>query len=165
MYTLLVIALTVSCIFELLVFFDRSPLKDKLPPHFRETLNRWRNVFARPEGFLTLLFGMAVAYFGWIDSRVHSMINYRDFIAQVARRARPSMVFDAEGKILADTGVQSLLKNDPEVQSARQGETNYHTKIILHPKAVLASEPILESLDLGNVSITPEKSVALAGRF
>ena len=67
------------------------------------------------------------------------------------------MVFDAEGKILTDTGVQSLLKNDPEVHSAPQGETNYRTKIVLHPKAVLPGEPILESLDLGNVSITPRK--------
>ena len=36
---------------------------------------------------------------------------------------------------------RSLLKNDPEVQ----GDTNYHTKIVLHRKAVLPSEPILES--------------------
>ena len=149
MSTILIVALTVLCMFGLLAFFDRSPLKERLPPRFKETLDRWLNVFARPEGFLAVLFTAAVAYFGWVDSRVHSMVNDRDFIAQVARCARPSMVFDAEGKILADTGVQSLLKNDPEVQSAPQGETNYHTKIILHPKAALPSEPILESLDLG----------------
>ena len=43
------------------------------------------------------------------------MVRDPDFMTQLARRARPSMVFDSEGSVLADTGALSLLESVPEV--------------------------------------------------
>jgi hypothetical protein len=85
------------------------------------------------------------------------MVRDPDFMAQLARRARPSMVFDSEGSVLADTGARSLLESDPEVVPTPKREAGYDVKITIHPKEMIVGEPILESLDLGNVSVTARR--------
>jgi hypothetical protein len=75
-------------------------------------------------------------------------------MAQLARRARPSMVFDSEGSVLANTGALRLLESVPEVVPPPEVETGYDMKIIVHPKGMLLGEPIIEALDDGNVPVT-----------
>jgi hypothetical protein len=63
----------------------------------------------------------------------------------ISRRARPSMVLDSEGSVLADTGALSLLESVPEAVPPPEGETGYDMKIIVHPKGMLLGEPIIEA--------------------
>jgi hypothetical protein len=67
---------------------------------------------------------------------------------------RPSMVFNSEGNVLADTGAPNLIESVREVVSPPEGETRYDIKIIVHQKGMLLGEPIIEALDDGNVSVT-----------
>jgi hypothetical protein len=68
-----------------------------------------------------------------------------------------SMVLDSEGSVLADTGARSLLESDPEVVPTPKREAGYDVKINIHPKEMIVGEPILESLDSGNVSVTARR--------
>ena len=127
------------------------------PESFKKEANRWYKALNRPLTFVVLMFTIAGGYFAVIEWRVRSIVMDPDFRAEVARRVRPAMVFDSEGRILADTGVLAFLKSVPEVEPAPKGETGYHTKITIHPRGVLPAEPIIEALDFGAVSVTARR--------
>ena len=84
------------------------------------TMWRWFKSLDSPIGFVVTLIGLAAVYFSAIEWRVNLMVRDPDFMAQLARRARPSMVFDSEGSVLADTGARSLLESDPKVVPTRK---------------------------------------------
>ena len=133
-------------------------MNEKQPEGFKGAAGRWFHALDSPLAFVVVVFTLAGIYFGAVEWRVRSIVNDPGFISEVAHRVRPAMVFDSEGRVLADTGALAFLENVPEVESAPKGETRYHTKITVRPKGFLPSEPIIESLDLGDVSITAKRT-------
>jgi len=105
--------------------------------------------------FVTLLIGVAGGYFRLVEWKVRSIVRDPNFVAEVARRIRPAMVFDSEQHIFSDTGVRALLEEMPNVEIG--GAPTYQTRIAVRPKHVLTSEPILEALDEGEVSVTTRR--------
>lgn len=86
---------------------------------------------------------------------------------RVARRARPAIVFDADRRLLSDSGAYRFLEGVPEVELDVKDETvkselgpYTFTRIIVRPKVPLASALIVEALDSGDVSV---KARPLAG--
>ena len=67
-------------------------------PDFKQTAHRWYERLNGPLGFALTVIGIATLYFGVIDWRVRSIVNDPDFVATVARRIRPAMVFDSRAK-------------------------------------------------------------------
>lgn len=122
---------------------------------FKDTAQRWQKALDRPLTFMALAFGIAASYFAVIEWRVRSIVKDPDFVAEVARRTRPAMVFDSEGRVLADTGVLTFLEGVPKVETGVPGR--FDTRITVRPKTVLPAEPIIQSLDEGNVSVTAKK--------
>lgn len=142
---------------------------------WKGTAERWWRALDSPVGFLLTLFGAAAAYFALVEWRVNSIVKDPDFRQEVARRARPGMVFDEDGRVIADMGVLALLKDVPEVKmtttSNEFGGKSVTTTIIIQPKEYLAVEPILESLDHGSVSVSAKRirgtawEIFLSGRY
>jgi hypothetical protein len=86
------------------------------------------------------------------------VVTDREFIAQVARRARPAIVFDADRRLLADAGAYRLLEGVPEVElnvkdETAKNEPRTFTRIIVRPEVPLPSALIVEALDSGEVSV------------
>ncbi|HEY5741614.1 MAG TPA: hypothetical protein VIS99_03655 [Terrimicrobiaceae bacterium] len=110
---------------------------------------------------VALVVGLAITvgslYFALIDWRVRSIVKDPDFVAEVARRARPALVFDSEGRVLADTGALAFLKDTPRVESAGN-----QTKVTIDPRNALPAEPILQALDQGNVSVTVKRGSGIS---
>jgi hypothetical protein len=79
----------------------------------------------------------------------------------VAERVRPAIVFDADGRLLANAGAFKFLEGVPKVElnviddTVKRGlEIPYtFTRIIARPKVPLVSAPIVEALDSGDVSV------------
>jgi hypothetical protein len=93
-----------------------------------------------------------------------------EFVAKVAQRVRPAIVFDADPRLLADAGAYKLLEGVPEVElnvideTVKSGlETPYtFTRIIVRPKVPLASAPIVEALDSGDISVKAQQIAGTA---
>ncbi len=66
------------------------------------------------------------------------------------------MVFDSEGRVLADMGALAFLESIPVVENA--GTNSFETRITIRPRTVLPAEPILQALDDGNVSVVARRS-------
>jgi hypothetical protein len=91
-------------------------------------------------------------------------------VAKVARRARPAIVFDADRRLLSDSGAYRFLEGVPEVElnvkdktvKSGLGVPYTFTRIIVRPKVPLASAPIVEALDSGEVSVKASQIAGLA---
>lgn len=100
--------------------------------------------------------GVLVALIGpYVEWRVRSIVGDPEFKKEIARRVRPSLVFNSEGVVSNDTGALELLESVPEVRKAPKDDHTFF--VTIRPKAWLAAEPILESLDIGAVSVTLER--------
>jgi len=111
-------------------------------------------LLASPYAFITIVWGLAAGYFWLVEWRVRSIIKHPDFVAEVARQTSPSIVFDTEGRILADKGALRYLEKVPEVR----GGTNGIIIITVHPKVFIAAEPILQALDESEVAVTAKRT-------
>ena len=139
---------------------EKKPVVEQKSETFIETARRWRKGLDSPTGFLLTRVGLARAYFLALDWRVELLVKDPEFVAKVARRARPAIVFDADRRLLSDSGAYRLLEGVPEVELNVKDETvkselgpYTFTRIIVRPKVPLASAPIVEALDSGEVSV------------
>jgi hypothetical protein len=121
---------------------------------FTDILRRWERALDRPVTFLVTVIGLAGAYYAVVEWRVRSIVKDPDFVSDLARRARPAMVFDST-HVIADMGAFAFLESLPEVMDGGG-------KIIIRPKKFLPSPPIVESLDFSFVSVTaaPGKGIS-----
>ena len=55
---------------------------------------------------------LAILYFGAIESRVKELVRDPEFVERVAQRARPAIVFDSDGRLLADAGAYKFLEEE-----------------------------------------------------
>jgi hypothetical protein len=107
-------------------------------------------------GFILVVYGFAGAYWVAIDWRVNQIVKDDEFIEKIARRGRPAMVFNQGSRIISDSGALALL----EVMPIFGVTSNNDLQITVKPKKWMASEPIIESLDMGAVSVTTERGIA-----
>jgi hypothetical protein len=116
--------------------------------------------------FLALIIGIAGVYFSLIEWRVRSIIKDPDFVAAVAKQSRPSMVFDGEGRVILDSGALALLREPPEVVRlilrSEEGGDPKLARITIKPNNALKSEPLIQSLDYGNVAVIAERGPGLS---
>jgi len=94
---------------------------------------------------VTSIVAFVVAYYGvtsFVDSRIEKQINDADFLKKLARNARPSLVFDVKGSIIADMGAVSYITNISISESPNDSLTK-----VISPVDFLAVEPVLEPLD------------------
>ncbi len=124
---------------------------------FKDTYHSWLNALNGPLAFVVVVFTIAGVYFFNIDSRVRSIVKDPEFVAAVAQRVRPAMVFDSKGIVLADMGALAFLEEVPRIEDISHG-----VKITIHPKAILPAEPIIQALDEGNVSVKAQRSSGLS---
>jgi hypothetical protein len=134
-----------------------SATQEEKPKEIKGAGTRFWEFLNTPLGVVVALITVAAACFQFVDWRVNSTVSNPDFMAQLAKRARPSMVFNSEGVILSDTGARSLLEGTPEVDTTSNRPAGYDVRITIRPKEMIVGEPILESLDLSNVSVTARR--------
>lgn len=137
-------------------------MNEETPSRFRQAASRWYQAIDSPLAFLVALLSVATLYFAAVDWRVRTLVEDPGFIATVAKHARPGLVFDADGRALADMGALQYLESVPSVEPAPEGEETYFAKITVHPKSFLPSEPILEALDAGPVSVRATRGEGLS---
>lgn len=107
----------------------------------------------RPATLVLTFLGLAGAYFAAVEWRVRTITRDPEYLADIARRVRPSLVIDDEGRVLSDTGALSLLEKPPEIVLPAKEDREGYTKIMITPKQYLKAEPIVEALDIGNSSV------------
>jgi len=97
---------------------------------------------------ISILLGALFGASKYIDWRVTQKLKDPNVLCELASRVRPSVVFDAEDKILADLGGLNYIDR---VHVERT--TNLMpVRIILTPKHFLAQAPLLTSLDAVELS-------------
>lgn len=128
----------------------------------RQIATRWRKALDSPVTFILGLLTLASLYFGAVEWRVRTIVKDPEFIATVARHARPALVFDADSRVLADMGALQYLESVPLVELAPEAEKGYHTKITVQPRDFLPAEPVIEALDTGPVSVETRRSKGLS---
>ena len=134
-----------------------------------EAARRWSKALNGPTGFLVGVATLAGAYFLAVDWRVNRLVQDPEFVAKMAKRARPAIVFDADRRLLSDAGAYRFLEGVPEVElnvkdkTVKSGYGPYtFTRIFVRPKVPLASAPIVEALDSGEVSVKASQIAGLA---
>lgn len=127
---------------------------------YRRAARAFLHALNAPLGFTITIFGLAAVYFAIVDWRVQVIVRDPEFIAKVARSVRPALIFNADGAI-DDMGALDLLESVPEIKVAPAGEKNYDVKIVIRPKK-FSFEPIIQSLDISNVSVTAKRAGGLS---
>lgn len=87
------------------------------------------------------LFGMFYATISWIDDRIDSRMNSKEFIARIASMVRPSVIIDGKGSVIADMGALQLL-DDIIVTNVCE-----NVKIVVYPKRLLPVAPIVMCIE------------------
>ena len=96
--------------------------------------------------FVGAIVVIVTAYHGinnHIDDRIENKINDEKFLKKLSRSIRPSMVFDQNGRYLADMGAEEYIESIYVVV----GEYASQIKITLSSKVYLDIAPILVPLD------------------
>ena len=152
----------------------KKPVAGQKPETFTEAARQWsKAVLDSPIGFLLTVVvsvvTVAVVYFAAVDWRVERLVKDPEFVAKMAKRARPAIVFDADRRLLSDAGAYRFLEGVPEVELNVKDKTvksaygpYTFTRIIVRPKVPLASAPIVEALDSGEVSVKASQIANLA---
>lgn len=147
----------------------KKPVAGQKPETFMEAARRWSKALNGPTGFLVGVATLAGAYFLAVDWRVNRLVQDPEFVAKMAKRARPAIVFDADRRLLSDAGAYRFLEGVPEVElnvkdkTVKSGYGPYtFTRIFVRPKVPLASAPIVEALDSGEVSVKASQIAGLA---
>lgn len=141
----------------------KSPMQDEpsdqtRPRRCKRLKARFRRFFENHWTFLLLIYGVAASYYVLIDWRVNRILNDEDFIEKVASRARPAMVFDQNSRIISDSGALKFLETMPVFGTDAKG----NLQIVIKSKEWMAAEPIVESLDMGAVSVQAERGIGTA---
>ena len=158
---------------------EQKPAVGPKSENFKEAVLRWIHAVNIPMALFVGVVTLAILYFGAIESRVKELVRDPEFVERVAQRARPAIVFDSDGRLLADAGAYKFLEGIPEVKLNVLDETvksglkipYTFTRIIVRPKLPLASAPIVEALDSGDVSVKAQQIAGIAweirveGRF
>ena len=98
-------------------------------------------VFGSVLGAIITIF---VGYHGlnvFIDNRIESKISDSEYLTELARKVRPSVIFDINSSVLADMGAMEYL------DSIIVSMDKERIEIIVRPTVHLGIEPVLESLD------------------
>jgi len=93
-------------------------------------------------GFVILLFGSYHGFNSYIDWRIDNRIKNSDFMHELARHVRPSLIFDDNESIIADMGANQYIS---DIKVSRPNKKN--VLIIISPNEYLGVEPVLEALD------------------
>lgn len=110
-------------------------------------------------GGLMALVAAIYGFNAYIDSRVEKIISTTGFLEKVAARVRPSVIFDADERILTDAGGLQYLDRI-EVPKNKQGV--FPTQIIVTPKHLMPEAPLLTCLDPIWFKITAHRGKAIA---
>jgi hypothetical protein len=102
---------------------------------------------------LSLIFGLGIAVYNLVDTRIEQAVNNEQFIRKVAANIRPYVIFDVNESILVDGGAMQYLE---QIRVEITGETwknakpekkdVYNLEIIVIPKSYLAHAPLIEPL-------------------
>jgi len=144
-------------------------MSEARPKTFKDKARMWFKALDSPLAFVSLVFAAAFGYFTIVEWRVRAIVKDPEFLAEVARRSRPAMVIDSEGRVLSDMGALSLLEGVPGVEAV--GPSKSYVKITIKPRTMLPAEPIVQALDEANVSVTAARGhgvsweVVLVPRF
>lgn len=93
-------------------------------------------------GAVIFLFATYHGFNGYMDYRIDNRIKNPDFLREIARRIRPSLVLNDKGSIIADMGAVQYI-NDIKVLKGEKGKI----QIIIIPNEYFGIEPVLEALD------------------
>jgi hypothetical protein len=101
----------------------QKPAVGQKSENFKEAVWRRINAVNIPLAVFVAVFSLAVLYFGAIESRVKELVRDPEFVAKVAQRVRPAIVFDADRRLLADAGAYKFLEGVPEVELSVKDHT------------------------------------------
>jgi len=124
----------------------------------------WYNALNGPLTFLSVLVALAASYFALLDWKVGRMIKDPAFMNEIAQRVRPALVFNAEGSVISDSGALQFLEGTPKVELAKRDESLRVAKSPSIPR-LRSRSPILESLDISNVSVTAKRGPGLTWKI
>ena len=133
------------------------------------------SILNSPTGFLLTVVvsvvTLAVVYFAVVDWRVDTFGQGSRICGENGEAlARPAIVFDADRRLLSDARAYRFLEGVPEEElnvkdktvKSGLGVPYTFTRIIVRPKVPLASAPIVEALDSGEVSVKASEIANLA---
>ena len=128
---------------------------------FSERGQRFYRFIDSPITFLATLLGVAGIYLAVVEWRVRTIVSEPAFIQMIARQVRPSVVFDADGRVLADSGAMALLDEVPQVILPKQNDRSFIARILITPKRFIA-EPVIESLDYSFIAVSAHRAKGLS---
>lgn len=112
----------------------------------------------------TLLGGVVGGLFAvhsYIDWRIATRINAPQTLQEIASLVRPAVIFDSEGRILADQGGYRYLEEIRyETGSEGQGDV-----VVVVPHNFLAVAPLLESIDEEGFNLVAERGPGIEWHF
>ena len=86
-----------------------------------------------------------------IDARINKVVQGDDYVRRIAKEARPSVIFDSHGSILANQGAMEYFDNIDVITNKPAGLLPaFPEKIIVKPKQFLAQAPLLTLVDSGS---------------
>lgn len=89
------------------------------------------------------LIGTIYGFHRYLDARIDARLNDRDVLERLAAEMRPSVLFNAEGSVLADLGAMRYLD---EIHVKRAEPKSLLFVITIKPKAHLPIAPVLSVL-------------------
>lgn len=93
----------------------------------------------------------------YLDSRIDARMRDPDFQRELARSARPSLVFDSSGTVLSDQGAMGFLGNLDVAAMDDKGSL----AVTIEPREFLPGERFVESLD-GDSAITVKRGMGIS---
>jgi hypothetical protein len=115
----------------------------------------WRaRVFGRDALTLIAAIGMVWGLWAFVDWRIREVVTDQKYIQRVAAEVRPSVIFDNEGRIVADMGGLKYIETIEVLEKEMHYPGPVPTKILVRGKQFLAVPPILTSFS--GVQVLPQ---------
>jgi hypothetical protein len=102
---------------------------------------------------LTLVIGLVGGAFGanaWIKEKAREAVQAPEFLSDLSKKVRPSVIFDAHGSILVDQGAMEFLEKIeavPDPDPLMSAWNNAHpARLVVTPKKPLTHPPLLTPL-------------------
>ena len=110
-----------------------------------------------------VVFASVVGFNLYVYNLVEQKTSSDEFIKRLGDRVRPSLIFDANGTIIADSGALDLIEI-PEIEEIGEGPSPGYI-ITIRPKQYLSMAPFLQMLGGPSYALTAERTKGVNWKF
>lgn len=121
--------------------------------------NNWK-YFAGPTVGIAAVVAVIYGAQQYIDSRITRVLNDTETLRRIAAAAKPEMIIDSRGAVLADMGAWDYIA-DLQVTPSTQS-TFIADSLVITPKKYMATPPLVTPVDGAFLTVTPVRGTKLA---